>query len=425
MNNKALKTVEKYNMLSVGDTVVAAVSGGADSMAMLDFLLSVKDIYNLQIIVAHMEHGIRGKESKEDADFVKKYCEKHNVNFRIRHINAPEEAEKASMGIEEYSRKARYEFFYSIPCDKIATAHNLSDNAETVLFRLIRGTGLKGMCGIPPVRDKIIRPLIEITSEEIRNFCRDNNIEYRNDSTNSCNDYSRNVIRNEILPLAKNINSSCENAICSFISDVKDDYGFIESVSDNAYSRCFEKNQLNLEQLRKYKKAVVKRIIIKFFDNNGLSLDRVHIENVFEAVYKPKKVQISGDIFAVSNRKYLHIADFGRCKDGNGFIKEILNINEFIPKDIDFYCDCDKIVGSVIIRTRQPGDCIKPAGRGCSKTLKKLFNEFSIPVEKRNFPVVVCDDFGIIGVAGICADERVKVDSSTEKILSIKLPSED
>ncbi|MGN1420236.1 MAG: tRNA lysidine(34) synthetase TilS [Eubacterium sp.] len=425
MNNKALKTVEKYNMLSVGDTVVAAVSGGADSMAMLNFLLSVKQQYNLRIIVAHMEHGIRGEEAKADAEFVKDYCKKNNVDFKIKHINAPKEARSASMGVEEYSRKKRYEFFYSIPCDKIATAHNLSDNAETVLFRLIRGTGLKGMCGIPPVRDKIIRPFIEISSEEIRSFCRENNIEYRNDSTNACNDYSRNIIRNEILPLAKKINYSCEGSICSFVGDASEDYGFIEASANAAFLNCIEDNQLNLEKLREYDRAVIKRVIIKYFISNGLNIDKVHLENVLEAVYNPQKTQIRGSIYAVSSKSFLHIADFGRCNDSINFFKEILNINEFIPKDIDFYCDCDKIIGNVTVRCRQSGDCIKPVGRGCTKSLKKLFNELSVPVEKRNSVGVVCDDLGVIGVIGICADERVKVDASTVKILSIKLPSED
>lgn len=425
MNNKVLKTVEKYNMLSRGDTVVAGVSGGADSMAMLEFLLSVKEQYNLNIIVAHIEHGIREKDSLEDAEFVKNYCEKNNVDFRIKHINAPEEAKKSSMGVEEYSRKVRYDFFHSIPCDKIATAHNLSDNAETVLFRLFRGTGLKGMCGIPPVRDKIIRPLIEISSDEIRNYCNANGIEYRTDSTNFNNDYSRNVIRNEIFPLAKQINSSAENSICNFISDVTDDYAFVEKSAMIAYEKCFENNQINTERLRKQDSAIIKRVLINYFNDNGYILDRVHLEGTLEAVYKPKRVQISGNVFAVSTKNYLHIADFGRCDNGIDYVIEILNINEFMPKDIDFYCDCDKIVGNVTVRCRQSGDRISPVGRGCTKSLKKLFNELSVPVEKRDTVGVVCDDEGVIGVIGVCADERVRIEPSTKNILSIKLPSED
>ena len=195
MNKKAINTVEKYNMLSKGDRVLVAVSGGADSMALLEFFISIKDKYDLNLCAAHIEHGIRGEESLSDALFVKEYCEKSGVKLYMKSINAPYLAKKAGMGVEEYSRQARYDFFSTIPCDKIATAHNLTDNAETLLFRLARGTGLKGVCAIPPVRGKIIRPFIEISSDEIRAWCNDNNIAYRIDSTYKDDTYSRNLIR--------------------------------------------------------------------------------------------------------------------------------------------------------------------------------------------------------------------------------------
>ena len=207
MNKKAINTVEKYNMLSKGDRVLVAVSGGADSMALLEFFISIKDKYDLNLCAAHMEHGIRGGESLSDALFVKKYCEKSGVKLYMKSINAPYLAKKAGMGVEEYSRQARYDFFSTIPCDKIATAHNLTDNVETLLFRLARGTGLKGACAIPPVRDKIIRPFIEISSDEIRAWCNDNNIAYRIDSTNKDDTYSRNLIRLQMLPLFQRLNN--------------------------------------------------------------------------------------------------------------------------------------------------------------------------------------------------------------------------
>lgn len=425
MNDKVLKTVNKYNMISYGDKIVAAVSGGADSMAMLNFLISVRDRYKLEIIAAHMEHGIRGQESVEDAEFVKRYCNINNVEFIVKHINAYAEAEKAALSVEEYARNKRYEFFYSIPCDKIATAHNLSDNAETVLFRLIRGTGLKGMCGIPPVRDKIIRPFIEISSDEIRAFCRDNDIPYRIDSTNSRNDYSRNIIRNEIIPLFNSINSASEALICSFINTACEDYAFINNASNEAYKVCYFDNKLLIEKLKNYDISLVKRIIVKYFNSNNIELDKMHLDNVCKLIRQPSRVQIRSNIFAVSNKKYLRLAVFDDNTNNVKLIKEVLNINEFNAQNVDFYCDCDKIIGSVTFRKRLPGDAVRPVGRGCTKTVKKLFNELDIPVEKRDALCIVCDDIGIIGIVGICTDERVKVDSSTENILSIKLPPED
>ena len=220
MNNKVLKTVKKYNMLSKGDRVLIGVSGGADSIALLEFFVSVKEKYDLDICVAHIEHGIRGEDSVNDAEFVKNYCKKLGVNFYLKTIDAPNLAKKAKMGVEEYSRMARYDFFNTIECDKIATAHNLTDNIETLLFRLARGTGLKGACSIPAVREKIIRPFIEVSSGEIRKWCNDNNIPYRVDCTNSDSAYSRNLIRLEILPLFEKLNAHYQDNIENFISDV-------------------------------------------------------------------------------------------------------------------------------------------------------------------------------------------------------------
>lgn len=428
MIDKALKTVEKYNMLSCGDSVVAAVSGGADSMAMLYFLLCIREKYDLKITVAHMEHGIRGEESLGDARLVKSYCREHNVDFLIKHIDAVGEARIAGLGVEEYSRIKRYEFFNSIPCDKICTAHSLSDNAETVLFRLVRGTGLKGVCGIPPVRDRIIRPFIELTSREIRDFCAWQGIPYRIDSTNDLCDCSRNIIRNEVMPLLEKVNNGAQEAVAAFASDAVDDYGFIEHAAELAYDDCRDGDKLIIQKLSAYDSAVRKRIILKYFSDFGVSLDRQHLMSVLCILGKPSRVQIKGSLFAVSDKKYLRLADFAESgSDFNNvkFIKEILNINEFQPEDIDFYCDCDKIVGDITVRKRMPGDSIRPAGRGCTKSLKKLFNECSYPVEKRDATIVICDASGVIGVAGICADERVRADNNTKNILSIKLPAED
>ena len=228
MNNIINKTVEKYNMLSDGDRVLVACSGGADSMLMLNYFLTVKDKYSLDIIVAHVEHGIRGKDSCDDAKFVKRFCEENGVVYHQLSIDAVNESKLYGMGVEAYSRKRRYAFFDSIDCDKIATAHNLNDNIETALFRLARGTGLKGVCAIPPVRGKIIRPLLECSSQAIREYCSINHIPYRVDCTNSDNAYSRNYIRNILIPSFENVNSDFISNMSAFISAAAEDSDFIE-----------------------------------------------------------------------------------------------------------------------------------------------------------------------------------------------------
>lgn len=425
MNNKVLKTVKKYNMLSKGDRVLIGVSGGADSIALLEFFVSVKEKYDLDICVAHIEHGIRGEDSVNDAEFVKNYCKKLGVNFYLKTIDAPNLAKKAKMGVEEYSRIARYDFFNTIECDKIATAHNLTDNIETLLFRLARGTGLKGACSIPAVRGKIIRPFIEVSSGEIRKWCNDNNIPYRVDCTNSDSAYSRNLIRLEILPLFEKLNANYQDNIENFISDVNEDYAFIDDYVKSIYPKIVKNNEIDLLKLNELDLSIKKRILIMFFDENGYSLNRIHLQSVIDITLKSGKSQIKENVFAISAKGKIRLAKFNDLNKKDEFVTKILNIDEFKDKNIDFYCDCDKIVGNIIIRAKQAGDRIKPAGRNVSKTLKKLFNESAYPIEKRDKKIVVCDDFGIVGVIGLCADERVKVDCNTAKILTIKLPSED
>jgi len=425
MNNKVLKTVKKYNMLSKGDRVLIGVSGGADSIALLEFFVSVKEKYDLDICVAHIEHGIRGEDSVNDAEFVENYCKKLGVNFYLKTIDAPNLAKKAKMGVEEYSRMARYDFFNTIECDKIATAHNLTDNIETLLFRLARGTGLKGACSIPAVRGKIIRPFIEVSSGEIRKWCNDNNIPYRVDCTNSDSAYSRNLIRLEILPLFEKLNANYQDNIENFISDVNEDYAFIDDYVKSIYPKIVKNNEIDLTKLNELDLSIKKRILIMFFDENGYSLNRIHLQSVIDITLKSGKSQIKENVFAISAKGKIRLAKFNDLNKKDEFVTKILNIDEFKDKNIDFYCDCDKIVGNIIIRAKQAGDRIKPAGRNVSKTLKKLFNESAYPIEKRDKKIVVCDDFGIVGVIGLCADERVKVDCNTAKILTIKLPSED
>lgn len=425
MNNKVLKTVEKYNMLSKGDRVLIGVSGGADSIALLEFFVSVKEKYDLDICVAHIEHGIRGEDSINDAEFVENYCKKLGVKFYLKTIDAPNLAKKAKMGVEEYSRMARYDFFNTIECDKIATAHNLTDNIETLLFRLARGTGLKGACSIPAVRGKIIRPFIEVSSSEIRKWCNDNNIPYRVDCTNSDSAYSRNLIRLEILPLFEKLNANYQDNIDDFISDVNEDYAFIDNYVKSIYPKIVKDNEIDLPKLNELDLPIKKRILIMFCNENGYSLNRIHLQSVIDITLKSGKSQIKENVFVISAKGKIRLAKFNDLNKKDKFVTKILNIDEFKDKNIDFYCDCDKIIGNITIRARQAGDRIKPAGRNVSKTLKKLFNESAYPIEKRDEKIVVCDDFGIVGVIGLCADERVKVDCNTAKILTIKLPSED
>lgn len=430
---KADLLVKKYNMLSHGDFVVVGVSGGPDSMALLCYLLSKREELDLRILVANVEHGIRGKESVADTEFVKQFCKSKDVEFATISINAVDEAKQNSLGVEEYSRIKRYEFFNSFNPDKIATAHNLSDNVETVLFRMSRGTSAKGLCGIPPVRDNIIRPLLTCTGEEIRQACKNSGIPFRTDSTNFDDAYSRNHIRQNIVPLFKRLNPSFETTVSRMIESINEDESFIKSVVDDCYEQCFDNGSLNASLLNYYDVAVAKRVIIKYLSSYGVAVDDYHLGGIVELIKSNGKFQIANDNFVVCEKGRLRYAKMNQTVDfDNLFVnKQIITNEEFLTncklwrEKFDFFCDCDKISGNVYVRGRTENDKISPAGRGCTKTLKKLFNELGINIEKRACVPIICDDKGIVGVYGYCVDERVKPDSSTKNILLLKILLED
>lgn len=425
MKTNLFDRIKAENFLSENDVILIALSGGADSVFLTEYLKSVKDKYSLTLKAAHIEHGIRGQESLNDCRFVEEYCKNSGIECYTLHINAPEEAKQAGVGIEEYSRNRRYAFFNAIACDKIATAHTLSDNIETLVFRLIRGTSVKGLCGIPPVREKIIRPLLDLSGEEIRNYLDENNISYCIDSTNECNEYSRNHIRNNIIPLFSKLNESYETSFKRLFESLNEDNAYLESKADNCFNKAFNNNTIDINALVSYHISVIKRVIIKYFAKNNISLNECKINGILNLLNHSGRMQISGGIYAVSNKNFLRIVNYDNQTKNSKFIvsKEICSLNEFLNKcelcgkKFDFYCDCDKIVGSIAVRPRQSGDKISPANRGCTKSLKKLFNELEIPAEIRDIIPVITDDNGIIGIYGYCVDERVKITDSTENVL--------
>ena len=433
MMKEIIETVKKRGLISHGDTVLIALSGGADSVFLTHFLLSVKDEYALTLKAAHIEHGIRGEESRADCEFVERLCRENGIECHILHINAPAEAKAAGMGVEEYSRQRRYAFFETVECDKIATAHNLSDNIETVLFRIARGTSIKGLQGIPAKRGKIIRPLLDISGEEIRAYLDENGIPYRIDSSNSVNSYSRNRIRNEIIPLLRALNFDLEASVTRLMESAAEDSDFIEAEAQKAFDEVYASNSVDIERLKGYHVSIIKRVLIKYFSLNGIGLNEHNLKELLRLLEAPSKTQISGDIFAVSNKRRLRIANMAKNDESREyfFTKEIytkedfLNKYELFHKRFDFYCDCDKIVGSVRVRGRREGDKISPANRNCTKSLKKLYNELEIPAESRGIIPVIEDDNGVIGVYGYCVDERVKADANTEKYLAVSVFTED
>lgn len=261
VEEKFLNTVRDYNLIESGDVIVVGVSGGPDSITLLTCLNKYKEKFNYKIIVAHINHLIR-KDSTEDEQFVENYCKKNNIPVFIKRAKVEEIAKKQKRGTEETGRKIRYDFFNEVleknNANKIAIAHNMNDNAETMILNLIRGTGLQGLEGIRPRNNNIIRPLINCKREEIESYCKKNNLNPRIDSTNSENIYRRNIIRNKILPSLKEINPNIVETLSRTTKIIRENNTYIKESSQEIFDKIAivgneEKNE-NLNDIKKVSK---------------------------------------------------------------------------------------------------------------------------------------------------------------------------
>ena len=239
---RVLETVKKYNMIKDEDKVVIGVSGGPDSMTLLNILNNLKEKLNIKIYVAHINHMIR-KEADEETEYVRQFCENIGVDFFAKRIKVEEEAKKQKIGTEEAGRNIRYEFFEEVAkkvgANKIATAHNSNDNAETVLMNILRGTSVSGLKGIEKVREgKFIRPIIECSREEIEEYCKEQKLDPKYDKTNYENIYTRNKIRNLLIPyLQKEFNPSVIEGINRLSSIAAEEEQFFNNIVEKEYKK--------------------------------------------------------------------------------------------------------------------------------------------------------------------------------------------
>ena len=296
MKEKILKTIKKYNLIKDGDKIVVGVSGGPDSITLLDLLLKLKNqnIIKFDIVVCHINHMIR-EEATSDEEYVKEYCNKHNIECFVKRAEVEEIAKQNKMGTEETGRKIRYDFFYEIlektKSNKIATAHNANDNAETVLMNIIRGCGTSGLKGIEANNKQLIRPLIECSRKEIEEYCKQNNLNPRIDKTNFENDYTRNKIRNMLIPyIQENFNPNIVEGINRLSSLSKQENDYLEKETQKAYISIVEEItnisiSLDLKKFNSLEKVIKSRVVLYtinelFKTKNGI--EKKHIEDIIK-----------------------------------------------------------------------------------------------------------------------------------------------
>ena len=434
MLNKIEKAAERYNLFQKGDSITVALSGGADSTALLHALVQLGEKYSLNVTAAHLNHKLRGDESDRDEQFVRKMCDDLGVELVCESSDIPSLAKKGE-GIEECARRVRYDFLQRNAKGKIATAHSADDNIETVIFNLTRGSGIKGGCGIPPVRDNIIRPLIMCTRAEIEEYCEKNRLSFVTDSSNLTDDYTRNRIRHNVIPVLKEINSAAGDSFYRFTSAMNDVNDLLDDLAFDALSLAKSDEGYDADRLADLHISVLTRAVGIILDQSGSVPDSEHIGSVVKLIKSKKgKCQLNGGLFAEIKNNRLIIF----CKETKNII--VTPCYDFVNKRVTFggislqselisadkvnnllaknLIDYDKIEGETVLRSRESGDSIRLKKRP-QKSVKKLFCELKIDVEKRDCLPILADEKGVIWIYDVGPDERVAVDEKSKNILKI------
>lgn len=438
------KTIEENNMLENGDSVTVGLSGGADSVTLMSVLLSLKEDYNLTLSAVHINHEIRGDEAQRDESFVVDFCKERNIPLTVFHKNIPLEAEKSGESEEECGRRIRYECFKEVSGGgKIATAHTLSDSNETMIFNMLRGSALSGLCGIPAKRDNIIRPLIACTREDIEKYCDENKLSYVTDSTNLKSDYTRNYIRREIMPMFSRVNQSYALSLSRLRGFIIEDNAYLENKAEKLLASAMENGKISVSRLAFDKENVplIKRALVSFIKTEcGISPESRHIQLVFENLNNDFTLQLNSDYYICVKDGFIFIRKkaLPDCKNNDVCIPLIIGDNLFNGSvvtaekisDKDFIknsefllenaIDCDKINGQIFLRTRREGDEIFLFKRKVTKTLKKLFCEMKLLPEERNTVPVLCDSEKVLWVQGVGVSGTCRVTKETKNILYLR-----
>lgn len=294
LEEKVRKTIREFNLIEKNDSIVVGVSGGPDSMTLLSILLKLKEEFHLKIYVAHVNHMLRENAIK-DEEYVKEFCKKNNIEIFIKKANISEIAQKEKIGLEEAGRNIRYNFFEEVlkntKSNKIAIAHNLNDKAETIIMNTLRGSGVSGLKGIEAKRKKYIRPLIEIERHEIEKYCIENKINPRHDESNDDNTYTRNKIRNIVIPYIKNeFNPNIIKTLNRLSEIIKEDDEYVQSETEKIFKEILltdEKNKIefNPRKFNEQEKVIQKNLIllaIKKVKGSTQGIEKVNIDDIIK-----------------------------------------------------------------------------------------------------------------------------------------------
>ncbi len=450
MNSLVMQTVRVHSMLAPGDVVVTGVSGGADSMALLHFLHTHRNEWGITVIAAHVNHGLRGAEADAEEELVRRWCKENGVAFRLMKTDVSACAKARKMGLEACGRELRYGFFESLAQEyqaKIATAHTLSDNIETLLLHLARGAGLRGAQGILPVRGKIIRPLIRVERAQTEQYCQQNHIPFAVDSSNRSDAFARNRIRRHVLPQLRLLNPALPQALEGFMRRAGADEAYLQSLAAQKLAQAAVAGGYDCRILREAPEPVRCRALMEAARRAGADYTCAHVRALDCLLQKGRgQTDLPGGIQAVCQNGALRLQKTLQLRPqelpqeisppqealfyGRRLSFRVETLGNY-KKDTKIYkmllsagVNYDTISGSIVLRSRQEGDRFAPAGRGVTKTLKNLFQEAGIPPERRGRTAIVECGGEIVWIEGIGVSERAKIREDTQRALVI-LPEEE
>lgn len=459
--DSVLQTIRENSMIKENDKIIVAVSGGPDSMCLLHILYTLKESLKISLAAAHVNHCLRGQDADEDENYVKNFCKALNIDFYSIRVDVKSLSSERNISSEMAGRAVRYEFFErlkgEINADKIALAHNANDQAETLLMRIMRGTGSEGLIGIKPVRDKLyIRPLINNTRIEIENYCKNNRINARIDKTNLENIYSRNKVRLELIPyIKKNFNEDIISVLNRLSSTMRTDNEYLDNISKKKCEQYCEKNEekviIKKEAFLEHE-AILTRVLRKAIGEllgSTYNIERKHVFDIIKLqkhnsgvlINLPNNINVYnnyGNIIIYFNNKEQN-KDNGEYELTIGKQNVICNKNikitiNLIDKNTHInlkkndcirYFDYDKINGKIILRYRKAGDRFTNIGMSGSKKLKDIFIDMKIDKSKRDFIPLICFGSEISWIVGYKVSDKFKVSENTKRVLQIQFEREE
>jgi tRNA(Ile)-lysidine synthase len=455
---KVQSTVVRYHLLQPHDRVVVAVSGGPDSIALLFSLFLLRDSFSLKLFFIHINHLIRGEEARKDADFTAGFARKLGIPGRILNSDVALLAREKKLSLEQAGRYARYALLrrhaHQLCATRVATGHNIDDQAETILMNLLRGAGSRGLRGIHPcVGGLIIRPLLEVSRDEIMAFLSHHKLEYRTDTSNFLDRHLRNRIRNNLMPmLVREYNPHMRETLWTTCQMLKDDDDILQKISGRLFKRLSDCGRdsvmLDISSISSLPMALQRRVLRIAVESLKGNLDDIsfnHIERLRESMTKRVGSTVNLPGAMSGERKYQHLVIFKTpCAEECAEVKEAeleipgmvnpegLNIrirteicsyhpSSFTTTGREAFFDMDRAIMPLRIRKRKHGDRFVPLGMGGSKKLKEFLIELKIDRKRRDsIPLLVDKEDRIMWVVGYRIDDRFKVTPSSQRILLVK-----